>query len=699
MAVLALTTALLARYAEGWVPDNRIASWVQRGEAREQYEVLVRDFGGDEFILLRLSGVDAEASRLGWADGIGSRIADSPAVSEVLDPLHLPGAEEGPPALERLKLAGERPLSRVLGEIDRTGDRIDLLIGIVPEATTAEREGLVALIDELRSEAREREVLLWAAGHPLVTSALDAESGQVERVFSPLLVVLSLLVITIIFRSLSIALAVALPAALASVAVRAALRAIGWPSNMILVAIGPIVFVIVLASLLHLVSAFRRERARGTAPIEAARRAWRRVLEAALLAAGTTAVGFGVFVTSGVEAVSRLGLAVAVGIAIATPTALWLCRLMLAGLEQAPAPRRGRSAGDPWRRLAARALRRRWAILSSAGVIFALAAVLSFDLSWGTNALDYFPAGHPVREQFLGLEEEGAALSTIELIVEATAPQGSEGTSLEDELAALPGVRRVIGPELVRRDVEKIAGLSAGLLYAPALRKAHRVSPDGKLQRWSVFTATGDAAEMRGHAERVERVAKAWCRPSGASSFVCGSLLGTLEMQTELISTLVTSLGLTVLVTGLLFLLILRSLHEFGAAMVTNLFPVALVLLVNRLTFAQIDAATVMVTAVVLGLAVDNTFHILLAARHREARPRIRERLRAFQRVGEPALVSTLSLTIGFAALASSGFAPTARFGFLVSVGVAAALCADLLVLPALWLEGIRNGRATGRSR
>jgi predicted RND superfamily exporter protein len=95
-----------------------------------------------------------------------------------------------------------------------------------------------------------------------------------------------------------------------------------------------------------------------------------------------------------------------------------------------------------------------------------------------------------------------------------------------------------------------------------------------------------------------------------------------------------------------------------------------------------LDAATVMVASVVMGLAVDNTFHVLRAARGGGARAR----LAALDAVGGAALASTLALAVGFAALAASDFAPTARFGGLTALGVLAAFVGDFLVLPALWI-------------
>ena len=51
--------------------------------------------------------------------------------------------------------------------------------------------------------------------------------------------------------------------------------------------------------------------------------------------------------------------------------------------------------------------------------------------------------------------------------------------------------------------------------------------------------------------------------------------------------------------------------------------------------------------------------------------------------VGVPVLLSTIALVIGFSVLASSDFVPTATFGLLVAVTLAASTAINLTLLPA----------------
>lgn len=672
LILLTLVVAALARFADGWRPDNRISSWVQRGEGAEVLERLGAAYGGDEFLLLRVEH-DLDGATLAWADGLGARLGGATATSGVVDPLHLPGSGDAfTPATDRLRAALERPLVREL-RLAGAG-HLDFVVSLEPDATPEARAELAELVGEIQAEARAAERKVLAAGHPLVSAALDEEAARVDRTFAPLLVLLAALLLAVLQRSIALALTTVLPAALASVGTRAGLHAIGWPSNLVLVAVGPLVFVIVLAASLHYAAAFRRGVDAGLNSSQAARAGLSEVLRASLLAALTTAVGFGVFATSEVEAVRRLGIASALGIAIGTPLALACLRRILPGLR---VRRREERDGHALTSLVALAVRHRVAIVSLSALIAATALFAQRGLRAGTNALDYFPAGDPLLEAFLELESEHVGLSAVEVLVEGVpAPELARGT-LDAQFAEIDPTRPVFGPEMVLRDLSSVSEMTAPLLLPIALRESGRAAssrPEGA--RWTVFLPTTDAETTRALAERAREIAHR-AYPE-ATVRLGGSLLGALDMQAALLATLATSLALTMLVTASLFLLVTRNPRELAVAFAVNLFPVAVVMLVNRVCYASLDASTVMVAAVVLGLAVDNTLHLLHAGQHGG-------KAQAFARVAEPATLGATALALGFGSLALSGFAPTMHFGVLVATGVGAALIGDFVLLPALW--------------
>jgi predicted RND superfamily exporter protein len=132
-----------------------------------------------------------------------------------------------------------------------------------------------------------------------------------------------------------------------------------------------------------------------------------------------------------------------------------------------------------------------------------------------------------------------------------------------------------------------------------------------------------------------------------------------------------------------------RSARDAAAALFVNGLPVAVVFGVAFLLNFTLDVGTVLVAALVLGMAVDPTFHALRAT------PRgggLHARLRAHERVAEAAAVSTMAVALGFLSLVVSEFQPIARFGLLCSIGVASSLLAYLLVWPALWVRAGTSG-------
>lgn len=671
---LALVVAVLARVADGWRPDNRIGSWVSSGEGARVLERLGTAYGGDEFLILRVEH-DSDDAQLAFADGVGARLAEAQTGGRVVDPLHLPGgAKATVPVQERLAAALERPLVQELRLASAT--HLDFVVALQHDAPPDVRDALADVVQRIQSDAAAANVRVLAAGHPLVSAALDREATRVDRSFAPLLVVLAAVLLAILQRSLPLALITVLPAALASVGTRAALFAIGWPSNLVLVAVGPLVFVIVLASSLHFAAAFRRGVDAGLYSPQAARAGLGEVLRASLLAALTTAVGFGVFVTSDVEAVRRLGIASAFGIACGTPIALWCLRKLLPGVRAA---RRETQTATRLSALARRAAQRPAFVIAVATLIAIAAIIGQRGLRAGTNALDYFPTGDPLREAFLELEAQHVGISAVELLVEGVPAVELARGELGAQLDAIDPTRGVLGPELILRDLQYTAKFAANALLPAALRESGRAattSPEGA--RWTVFLPTADAEQTRELAERARAIAVR--EFPNAQVSLGGSLLGALDMQAALLKTLGLSLVLTMLVTSLLFLLVTRKPSELGAVFAVNLFPVAVVMLTNRVCYGTIDASTVMVAAVVLGLAVDNTLHLVHAGQHGGRR-------RAFERVAEPAALGAAALALGFGSLALSGFAPTMHFGVLVASGVMAALIGDFVLLPALWLR------------
>jgi uncharacterized protein len=121
-------------------------------------------------------------------------------------------------------------------------------------------------------------------------------------------------------------------------------------------------------------------------------------------------------------------------------------------------------------------------------------------------------------------------------------------------------------------------------------------------------------------------------------------------------------------------------------AMVSNLFPTALLFGLLGWLRMPLDIGSIMTACVALGMAIDNTLHFLTFFRRSLSDGLARSAAidSAFRHCGTSMVQSTLVCGLGLAVFAGSDFVPTCRFSWMMCVLLTAALAGDLVVLPAL---------------
>jgi hypothetical protein len=135
-----------------------------------------------------------------------------------------------------------------------------------------------------------------------------------------------------------------------------------------------------------------------------------------------------------------------------------------------------------------------------------------------------------------------------------------------------------------------------------------------------------------------------------------------------------------------LMMLLIGSLRGGLISMVPNLFPILITLGLMGFLGYPLDFSTVMMGAIVLGVAVDDTIHFLHVFqryfdRSEDARRAIRETLLT---TGRAITLTSIVLAIGFGSFMLSAMSNMVALGFFVSFAVTVAFFADLLIAPAL---------------
>jgi predicted RND superfamily exporter protein len=162
------------------------------------------------------------------------------------------------------------------------------------------------------------------------------------------------------------------------------------------------------------------------------------------------------------------------------------------------------------------------------------------------------------------------------------------------------------------------------------------------------------------------------------------SIVGTAVIN-RLIGGLGTGLGLEAVIIFLLIASVFRSWRLGLISLIPNLFPLACMATVMSGMGMSLHFGNVITFNVCLGLAVDDTVHVLNRIVHSRS-PRSIDRLivDCMSEVGPAVFATTLILCAGFAVMLLSSVPASRTFGGLACLMMAASFVAELLLLPAL---------------
>ena len=614
-------------------------------------------------------------------------------------------------------------LDRAAGWIDAPGRGATVLLQIEERPNAPARNALLESIEGAVSSGRLSPpdgVKVRVLGLPVLNRDLDRSSSEIETRYLPLLVVFAIVLLLIFVRD-----PLELPAPLLFVGlceflVLGALAASGQRMNLVLAVLPPLIFVIALATALHLL--LRLRQMTGRTRLERVEELFAEKAWAVFWTGITTAVGFASLALSPVTPVRSLGVWAAVGLLLLTGTAFTVLPVLFAVLGRGslapdlPLPlnddtvsgheERSRRLGRKWASWAVE--RRAWVL----GVTLALSALALLGLPrvrLESNALRYLAPEHPLRLGIEDLETRGVGVAALEVWIRL---EDAAGGAPAPFVSALEIDRLADLTSDLEDEPQILGALSAGdvlrdaMRYVPATPGSAAVRPqmvlaglrdddqgrevlgallaeDGRSARVTAFVPTLGAEALASLVERVRAAAE--LRFPEGEVVVTGQYPLLLEAQRHLISTLVWSLVVTLLAVALVLRLVLPSNRLALLALVPNLWPVAGVFGAMGWFGVPLDIATVMVAAVVLGLAVDDTIHTL--GHFRRLAPRLGARAAVVETLGTTApayLLTGVILLAGFGVCALSDFAPIARFGGLSAVGIALAVLGDLFLLPAL---------------
>lgn len=513
----------------------------------------------------------------------------------------------------------------------------------------------------------------------------------------------------------------------------------GMPVGLLSSMLPAFIFVVGVGDSIHLLSVFRTEHMKGINAEEAIIRAMARTGMPILYTTLTTTVGLLSFNFASVLAIRQLGIAGAVGVVMAMVSTLsvlpvvlyWTRKTRFA--KEAPVTKSGDHVdridqGLRWcfalsappagntRRVHLPMVR----VLTIGVLLTATAFSLIPSIKVAHDPMGWFDDDVQVKQAAMLLDEHHGGCSSLQILLKAPGERGfkdlqvlqalegfetyiqayrdPDGTPLTGPVSSLLNVVREThramnggGTEALRLPTTQRGSTDMLFLFENAgpsqLRRLATI--DIRTTLMSIQVGWREASSYAPLLTYVEEGIARFFTPLGVDTIeakITGGVPLFYSVVTSLIDDLLRSFGVALIVITLLMILFLGRLSLGLLAMVPNLIPIVFVIGFMSALDIPVDLNNLLIGSIVIGIAVDDTIHLLHHIRvHLGRGESIEVALNHTRTDAGKAVVSTsLILFFGYMTFIAGSVAPIIRFGLLCGLAISMALLVDLILLPAL---------------
>jgi predicted RND superfamily exporter protein len=689
--------------------DRRTPAWTI-------YQRSLETFGGDETLVVALEGSrpwDAEVlsrigpltERLAAVDGVRrvDSLASVPVITVERDGmLRLdPALPTIPPTDGELRtLPGIVGRDRVAPNSLVSADGRVVAINVLLESDLGGQFDRV--VEAVRAASPEAT---WISGVPIFRTEINTRTGSEIAFFSVLTVLAVSAILYLAFRSLR---AIVYPLCISGLGTWLMLGAMGWagtPITLSSMILPSVMLALGCAYGMHVVVAVQ-----GLSGTENLRRALSPVALPLALSGLTTTIGFLAIGATRIQGLRDVGLFGAIGVLVLSAATLTLAPAFLARwpLQAADSRTSAWIAGRVRLVVLGVVQTRRGLILLATGVLIVGTVAGLSGLTIETDATRWFLPGSPIRDDYDAIRSRLSGISPVNVMIETggesrvTRPDVLNAIDgLTAHLAAHPDVGKALS---VSDPLRQIHGGFSGdpaqplpqssvlseqylLLLSSMDRLGDLVTIDRRAASVMLRADDNGSEHLLGLGDEVDR----WWGEHGPGDFTAkttGIMYEFARAQDEIAWGQLRGLGVAVACVGVILLLALRAPGISALALVPNIVPIGAAYGLLGLAGIPLDAGTVLVGSVALGIAVDDTIHLLAAyqaERSRGSGP-LGALDVAFRRVLPPLIYTTVAVGTGFGILGFSEFTFTRNLGLLTAGIMVLCLAADILLLPALLL-------------
>jgi len=434
-----------------------------------------------------------------------------------------------------------------------------------------------------------------------------------------------------------------------------------------------------------------------------------------LLSGLSTGIGFLSLTMINVDAIGELGAGLAIGILAATAGALLLLPAFIQQASVSFDPRRIHAFEDV-SVLGVRLAKRPWIPIGLAGLLAAAAVPGLLRMRVHTDTIEYFEDASMVRAGADFFDEHLASGFLMNFVVRSDEQDrilDPDVLTFADQIAEQVEASANVDRTVSMLDYFYLMDAALVTDRPPTTNPGSRAAASQYLLLYELGGDPGDydrylnsersalslmASVHGGSSVYIDIAADVDALSEQAPAGITVDTLGTTYLYSRAMDGLtrgmIKGLGVAIVLIGVVMLVGLRSFRLATVAAIPNFMPLLLCGGVIGWFDIPISMGTSLVGCIALGLAVDDTAHVL---GHVDPKTSLGN---VYRLVGPSLMLTTVALCLGFSCLMLSEFESVVMLGLAATITLSVALLTDMLLLPSLLvIVGYKTTYVTVSSR
>ncbi|MBL6969479.1 MAG: MMPL family transporter [Gammaproteobacteria bacterium] len=596
---------------------------------------------------------------------------------------------------------------------------------LTDEENSAVVQAVMKLVEQYRGEDFPMEV----AGSPVVMEILKKSMQSDMRQFTLTMVAIIFIFLFLLFRRVSGVVAPLVVVILSLAATIAMMAATGVPLKLTTQILPSFILAVGIGDSVHILSIFFRHYDRNGDKSEAIKFALGHSGLAVVMTSLTTAAGLFSFSTAELGAVAELGIFGGIGVLFAMIYSLIMLPLLLAilpvrqravSIKDGEGDEEGNTTNSRMDHLlnnaVAVATNHSAKVVLAAALLFVVAIAGITQLEFKHDVLKWFPESQPIRQATEHIDRDMGGTISVEILVDSGEQEGLYDPELMASLAGLQDGLDTLG--------EGDSQLRSGkrISVVDILRETNQALNENRSSHYKVPTERGLLAQElllfeNSGSDDLEKMVDSELRTArltlrlpwrdagaytelvdevqqrvdeafgeGVKSSVTGLMMIFARTLDAMMTSMVKSYSIAAIVITLMMILLVGHFRLGLISMIPNLLPITIVLGVMGLTGLPLDAFTMLIGSIALGLAVDDTVHFMhnFQRYYRKSGDTVEAITHTLHTSGRAMVVTTIVLSLGFFIFMRSEMSNLFNFGGLTGLAIILALAADILLAPAL---------------